>query len=178
MPTPEELFEHWTPWAKKIAQDIEAALPKFRLLPKQLETAALLGLWQACNKFEAGRGWKFVTFARGRIRGEVYDEVRRSDFLPKSHRAESTAPEAVPLQDFMTSHLDKVYDKGFAQADLKRDVELLLSRVSKRQRQVLTMYYFENLSLKEIGKRIGVSESRVCQLLRFAKDEFAARFHR
>ena len=34
----------------------------------------------------------------------------------------------------------------------------------ERERLVITLYYLEDLRLKEIGQVLGVSESRVCQL--------------
>lgn len=41
---------------------------------------------------------------------------------------------------------------------------VFISRLTEPQRFVLSMYYFEDLSLKEIGKVINVSESRISQL--------------
>lgn len=43
-----------------------------------------------------------------------------------------------------------------------------LDRLSSRKRAVIRMYYFEDMSLKDIGTLLGVSESRVCQLHREA----------
>ncbi|GIW72382.1 MAG: sigma 28 (flagella/sporulation) [Planctomycetota bacterium] len=39
-----------------------------------------------------------------------------------------------------------------------------LAALAERDRQVLVLYYHEELLLKEIGEVLGVSESRVCQL--------------
>jgi RNA polymerase sigma factor for flagellar operon FliA len=39
-----------------------------------------------------------------------------------------------------------------------------VSQLVERDRVVVTLYYFENLTLAEIGKVLGVTESRVCQL--------------
>jgi RNA polymerase sigma factor FliA len=41
-----------------------------------------------------------------------------------------------------------------------------INRVSDRERLVLTLYYYEGLTLAEIGKVLGVTESRVCQIHR------------
>ena len=49
----------------------------------------------------------------------------------------------------------------------KEDVESLMRAIDalkKRDKLVLALYYQEGLTLKEIGKVLGVSESRVCQL--------------
>jgi RNA polymerase sigma factor for flagellar operon FliA len=34
----------------------------------------------------------------------------------------------------------------------------------ERERLVLTLYYYEGLTLAEIGQVLGVTESRVCQI--------------
>ena len=43
---------------------------------------------------------------------------------------------------------------------LAKAIELL----NEKDRLVVTLYYYEELTLKEIGKILSVSESRVCQL--------------
>ena len=44
------------------------------------------------------------------------------------------------------------------------EAELSDARLPPRLRMVVTLYYFEDLSLKEIGRVLGVTESRICQL--------------
>lgn len=39
-----------------------------------------------------------------------------------------------------------------------------IARLSNREREVMRLYYEDGLKLREIGKRLGVTESRVCQL--------------
>ncbi|ERI91265.1 RNA polymerase sigma factor, FliA/WhiG family [Clostridiales bacterium oral taxon 876 str. F0540] len=49
----------------------------------------------------------------------------------------------------------------------KEEIEYLakaLDNVNEKDRMVLSLYYYEGLTLKEIGKVLEVSESRVCQL--------------
>src|SRR5690606_7630442 len=48
--------------------------------------------------------------------------------------------------------------------DRRRLLAEAVERLSERDRIVVTLYYFENLTLAEIGKVLGVTESRVCQL--------------
>lgn len=48
--------------------------------------------------------------------------------------------------------------------DSRRQLAEAVKRLSDRDRIVVTLYYFENLTLAEIGKVLGVTESRVCQL--------------
>ena len=61
---------------------------------------------------------------------------------------------------------DRVPDPG-AVLDAGENRRLLaqaVAQLAERDRVVVTLYYFENLTLAEIGKVLGVTESRVCQL--------------
>ncbi len=48
--------------------------------------------------------------------------------------------------------------------DNRRQLADAIAQLSERDRVVVTLYYFENLTLAEIGRVLGVTESRVCQL--------------
>jgi RNA polymerase sigma factor for flagellar operon FliA len=48
--------------------------------------------------------------------------------------------------------------------DNRRQLAGAIEQLTERDRIVVTLYYFENLTLAEIGKVLGVTESRVCQL--------------
>lgn len=58
-----------------------------------------------------------------------------------------------------TTPLEKLEEK-----DSKKELERALARLPERERVILALYYHENMTLKEIGDAINVSESRVCQL--------------
>jgi RNA polymerase sigma factor for flagellar operon FliA len=49
-------------------------------------------------------------------------------------------------------------------ADNRKQLADAIAQLTERDRIVVTLYYFENLTLAEIGKVLGVTESRVCQL--------------
>lgn len=48
--------------------------------------------------------------------------------------------------------------------DVKKELSQALAKLPERERMILALYYHENLTLKEIGEAISISESRVCQL--------------
>lgn len=49
----------------------------------------------------------------------------------------------------------------------KQDFKLLKDRINQlkpRYREVLRLYYFKEMGLKQIGERLGVGEARICQI--------------
>jgi len=48
--------------------------------------------------------------------------------------------------------------------NVKHELEKALMRLPERERVIMVLYYQENMTLKEIGETIGMSESRDCQL--------------
>jgi RNA polymerase sigma factor for flagellar operon FliA len=132
-----------------------------------LGSAAVLGLIDAVDRFEPGRGVPFEAYAALRIRGAIIDELRRVDERGRS--AEET-PRAVSLDGlveedwmkFLVSH-DEV-DAKFDHEDLCGRVEGALATLPPRQREVLARYYADSLTLREAGQRMGISEARACQL--------------
>ena len=44
-------------------------------------------------------------------------------------------------------------------------VESLVSRLPKREQDILALYYYENLTLREIGQILSLTEARISQIL-------------
>lgn len=55
-------------------------------------------------------------------------------------------------------------EQHFEERELRRQLAQAIEALPERERLVIALYYHEGLTLKEIGKVLGVSESRVCQL--------------
>ncbi|SKA72644.1 RNA polymerase, sigma 28 subunit, SigD/FliA/WhiG [Clostridium sp. USBA 49] len=55
-------------------------------------------------------------------------------------------------------------EKLTEEKEKKEYLERALENLKEKDKIVLSLYYYENLTLKEIGKVLEVSESRVCQL--------------
>ena len=47
---------------------------------------------------------------------------------------------------------------------MKQILASAINRLGDREKIVLTLYYYEGLTLAEIGEVLGVTESRVCQI--------------
>ncbi len=61
---------------------------------------------------------------------------------------------------------DKTNDpvEAFEMDEMKTLLADAINRMPDRERLVLTLYYYESLTLAEIGSVLGVTESRVCQI--------------
>ena len=65
---------------------------------------------------------------------------------------------------------DTIADKGAGPAaayeveEMKQILAGAINRLGEREKIVLTLYYYEGLTLAEIGQVLGVTESRVCQI--------------
>lgn len=54
--------------------------------------------------------------------------------------------------------------ENMEEKNVKQELEKALQRLPERERIIMVLYYQENMTLKEIGATINMSESRVCQL--------------
>jgi RNA polymerase sigma factor for flagellar operon FliA len=53
---------------------------------------------------------------------------------------------------------------ALAQTEMREAIADAISRLPEREKLVITLYYYEDLTLREIGEVLGVTESRVSQL--------------
>src|SRR5437588_10878929 len=62
---------------------------------------------------------------------------------------------------------------------LRSEMKQLLTRViaelPEKERQVLALYYYEELTMKEVGSAMGIGESRVSQIHTISVSRMAAR---
>lgn len=197
------LIEANVPYAHALAAEVVRKLPP-DLERKDIEGWAELGLVEAANAFDPTRGVQFKTFAYYRIRGAIYDGLRKMGWYPKAQyqqmRFEMAANEymrdasAEPpvaasaeaqLQDLKetTGNLMACYmlsldalpeepadqkqvsaEEAVVQAEQKRNIRWLLSKLPEINRTVLEGFYFGGLTLDQIGSKLGLSRSWVCRL--------------
>ena len=183
-----------------------------------IRSAALMGLMDASNRFDPRRGVLFKTFAERRIRGAVFDEVRRMDWFSRTLREKQSrlskvteslgkklgrAPEDPELAEELEMSLDdfrelqlQVSQLGYVSLnekyddsdsgktfidnledtkqasvqermeanELTRELAGYLELLSEKERLVIALLYYEELSQKEISEVLELSEGRISQL--------------
>jgi RNA polymerase sigma factor for flagellar operon FliA len=70
---------------KRIAHHMLARLPASVQLDDLIQ-AGMIGLMEACSRFEESQGIQFEAYAGQRIRGAMLDELRQNDWLPRGTR--------------------------------------------------------------------------------------------
>lgn len=79
------LLERHVLLVKKLAHQMKAKLPP-SVEVDDLIQAGMMGLVDVINRYEETHGAQFETYAVQRIRGAMLDELRSSDWLPRSIR--------------------------------------------------------------------------------------------
>ncbi len=208
----DELVEEALPLVARVAGAIGARLPH-AVEMSDLTQAGVIGLLDAADKFDRGKGVLFRTYAELRIRGAILDSLRSLDWVPRSLRRKRRELQRVEgsleaklgrkptddelalqmklsladlkrtreqvrraeLASFDTESFDRVValtvDPGSPDPHEvleRREIEQLLARaidgLPPRERLVLSLYYHEELTMKEVGAVLGVNESRVSQI--------------
>lgn len=217
-PTPElkeRLVRRYLPLVRYVAGRM-AVSPPPGLDFEDLLSFGAMGLLDAIERFDLGRGFCFQTFAVPRIRGAILDELRRYDWISRTgreklQRLEKTVErfarsQGVPDDEALMEALgmnEKAYRElleiasrsyvvsldevlALEDGDVQREgiledsapsplermeqqeeVERVLEGLSglpERERLLVSLYYYEGLTLKEIGAVLGVTESRASQL--------------
>ena len=214
----EQLLSRYTPLIKYVVERLAVGLPK-NVDHEDLMSAGMLGLLDAYDKFDSGKGTKFETYAVWRIKGAVLDQLRALDWASRSIRRkarevdasmrrldqrlgraaseEEIAKEAkMPLGDYhrlmdqvrgaVLLSLDEVRTPedgdSIGLADMIEDPSTpdvlarieeeetrallleTLNQLPEQERVVVALYYYEHMTLREIGLTLGISESRVSQV--------------
>lgn len=80
-----DAIERYGPMVRRLASQLIARLPA-NVDIDDLIQAGMIGLFDAMTRYEANMGAQFETFAMQRVRGAMLDELRGSDWLPRSVR--------------------------------------------------------------------------------------------
>ena len=200
---------------KRIAYHLVSRMPP-NVEVDDLIQSGMIGLLDAAKHYSPNKGANFETYAGIRIRGAMLDEVRKSDWTPRSvhrnmremadvvrkienahgrdasatdiaeglgvsideyhkrvqdaascrlfsfYQAGATDEESSLVErarDEAPGPLDRVENSGFHEA-----MAAAIEQLPEREKLVLSLYYDEDMNLREIGQVLEVSESRVCQI--------------
>jgi RNA polymerase sigma factor for flagellar operon FliA len=81
----EAAIRQYGPMVKRVAAQMVSRLPA-NVEVDDLVQAGMIGLFDSLSRYQAELGAQFETFAMQRIRGAMIDELRGSDWLPRSVR--------------------------------------------------------------------------------------------
>jgi RNA polymerase sigma factor FliA len=214
----DRLILHYAPLVKYVAGRVGSGLPA-HVEQADLVSYGTFGLIDAITRFEPSREIKFESYAMARIRGAIIDELRSTDWIPRSVRTKARhfertvaalesrfqrSPTEEEIADEMDMDVEEIRkflgqlslvnvvaldellvdDDGSAPrlVDTLKDTSALdpqamaehgearqllaraVEQLPDREKVVVSLYYFEGLTLSEIGRVLGVTESRICQL--------------
>lgn len=122
--------------------------------------------------------------------GELTQDLGRSPTIAELARASRTSQEEVleameASQAYRTSPLEPAHDpdanmavepdtSGLFEVDNRLLVERLLEALPARERLMVRLRYYEEMSQSEIGERLGISQMHVSRLLRRSLDQLRA----
>jgi RNA polymerase sigma factor for flagellar operon FliA len=142
----------WVPRSVRArARDIERAIGELEAhggrVPTEEEIAAKLGVSQ--DELD-----------------EDLLEISRSSIaaLDELWTISSTGGDQVALIDTIEDTQGPEPQAALAQTEMREALGEAIARLPEREKLVVTLYYYEELTLREIGEVLGVTESRVSQL--------------
>ena len=101
-----------------------------------------------------------MNMEKEKVEALLAEEMQVGSIYDKKGTSEESVEIIDTIQDENSKNpLEQLVDK-----DVKKELQIALKRLPERERMIMVLYYHENMTLKEIGETINVSESRVCQL--------------
>jgi RNA polymerase sigma factor for flagellar operon FliA len=214
--SPQELIHAYLPLVKSVANSVLARCPANVELD-DLINVGVIGLMDAAERYSPAYGKPFRFYAELRVRGEILDELRSHDWLPRATRKKLTLIERKRLElekqlgpgvtdsamaEALGLDLEKyqqvsgrapagsflsIEDLGVQEEEQKdlyevvkgdsmdpdamlrvREMEETITNAIRalphREKLMISLYYYQELSLREIGCVFGVTESRVSQM--------------
>jgi RNA polymerase sigma factor for flagellar operon FliA len=120
----DQLVQRFAPLVKRIAYHLMARLPS-SVQVDDLVQNGMMGLLDAINRFEAGMGAQFETYAAQRVRGAMLDGLRENDWLPRSLRRDFRRIEAA------ISQLEQEHGRPPSEQELANALGMMLGDYQK-----------------------------------------------
>lgn len=166
MSTANELVVQYVPLAKKLAYQKKRVLPDFIDI-EELESAAYMGLVEAANRYDTSHGVTFSTFAYPRISGAIHDWLREQGWGKRGNPLNVVSLDA-ERDDSDNSQLKQLLAVK-EEANNEEMLEVVAQDLDDQAKDVLRFYFIDEFSMREIGEKFGVSESRISQLIKSYK---------
>lgn len=166
----------------RIAVTLRRRLP-YQVEIEELRSAGYVGLVAATRAYSPARGVPLGAFARQRILGAMLDHLRSEDMLGRAAR-EKVRLGLMPffvlqlhLDDDVFAHrtgLDRLSsstapaDESAVAAQRREQIRGAMTRLTDRERHVITEYFWGDRQLEEIGGDLDIGESRASQIKNLA----------
>jgi RNA polymerase sigma factor for flagellar operon FliA len=175
----QRLLEMYLPLVRLVVGSMSLSFPSAAVETCDLTQVGAIGLMSAFERFDPDYGVEFRTFASRRIRGQVLDELRALDWIPRSVREKGgSLPVLHSLEDLQERRaagqggrlLDSAprQEPDQEEALLKKQLVGLIDRdmesLNERERTVVTLYYRQGKTQKQIARQLSLTESRICQI--------------
>jgi RNA polymerase sigma factor FliA len=136
------------------------------------------GLSEAIDRFDPEYGTKFETYAIQRIRGKILDELRKIQIKPRANvndkenqvhysnvslTSSYDNEEGYMLYEVIPSDSENP-EQSYEKSEVKETLINAIKALEERDRLIITLYYYENLSYKEIAQVLNITVSRVSQV--------------
>ncbi len=94
----------------------------------------------------------------------LFDDTRQAMMVSLDAGEVDTEGGGASRMDFVADTTVAGPEGSTEKEEIKKILAQEIAKLSERERLVITLYYFEKLTSKEIGRILGVSDSRVSQL--------------
>jgi len=165
-----KLIEKHLPWVKKLAKAKKSKMPYPQISVEELISAGNKALVEIASKYEEEKG-NFSAFAKKRILGEMTNELSRrcahTDYRMKPVFYQSLDNQ----QDSSLIYYDEEPESLF-------DIVAMALPDPKKDGMMLKWYFIEELTFKQIGERLGLTEGRVSQMFNHFKNQIRKSFNK
>lgn len=160
-----QLIDNHLPIARQISARLKRRYSWVNM--EDLYSYSLLGLTMAANAYDPTRGVPFANFASQKAMFWAIDEMRKDQILKR--RGAKATPRFVSMNDTNPDSDQGTFEiADGAAGEAKEKLEAkdlcsaLLGQLRMQDRELLIMYYGQQLTFKEIAKVFSISESSVC----------------
>lgn len=174
MCTMHQLVEQYVPWANKLANRKKKSLPKFIDL-EEVKSAAYLGLVEAASRYKPELNVEFTTFSYPRIWGAIHDYLREQGWMKRGEYQQMLSLD-VPNTESENGNLSDMIEAK-PQDDTEECFEVITLKLGYQAKEVLRHYFIDEYSMKEVGDKFGVSESRISQLIKTYKSQIKGQWN-